>query len=507
MAGGTCGGWGGHGSHVSGIIGAEGNNAQGVTGMNWDVDLHGYDFSDSSCTTTVAQSMMVAAVNNGVDIVNMSLQWINNNQCGTAGTAATLVQVAQANAVLGQGILWAQRQGQDVLWVFAAGNECRDTIYASPASLVDLFPLNTMAVANVTSTGSLSGTSNFGCLVTVAAPGTGIESTVPTDAYGSKSGTSMAAPMVAGLAALLKADDPNRTAEEIKDCILANANAFGNSVPGHDFFVIDAPEALACTTTLVLPPKVDLVISIDSSGSMGGELALLKGNINTALSDLVAAAPGTDFQFGVVSYEDYVGSFSSLACGSTYVAQYSDNAKPDSAFRIEQTMTSNVGTVQTAVNNVTQGSGVDLPQSYGRVYWELAQSDTAVTMGFRSDALRIVLDFGDDVPHDTDLNEGIFMPPIPTLDTGVDPGRNNTIDCGGDDIDFQDDALDALSTNDVRLIHVDSSENSNLIPYWQNWVSQTGGAFETLNNDGSIPAGKSLSELIIDLLQAIPRCN
>jgi hypothetical protein len=128
-------------------------------------------------------------------------------------------------------------------------------------------------------------------------------------------------------------------------------------------------------------------------------------------------------------------------------------------------------------------------------------------MGFRSDALRIILDFGDDVPHDTDLNEGILTPPFPTLDTGVDPGRNDTIDCDGDDIDFQDDALDALSTNDIRLIHVDSSENSNLVPYWQNWVSQTGGAFETINSDGSIPAGKSLSELIIDLLQAIPPCT
>ena len=99
---------------------------------------------------------MVQSVKDGARIVNMSLQWIDNNDCGVAGTATTLQKVSENNAVLARAILFAEREDKDVLWVFAAGNECRDAKFASPASLTDRFPLNTMAVASINETeGSL----------------------------------------------------------------------------------------------------------------------------------------------------------------------------------------------------------------------------------------------------------------------------------------------------------------------------------------------------------------
>ncbi len=114
--------------------------------------------------------------------------------------------------------------------------------------------------------------------------------------------------------------------------------------------------------------------------------------------------------------------------------------------------------------------------------------------------------FGDNVPHDPDLNEGFedpLEPPIDPFDTGIDPGRNNTVDCNGDDIDFQDDSLAALTSSGVRLLHVDSSGRPELAQYWQLWTSRTGGAFAAISSDGSIPGGLDLTELIIELLKLI----
>lgn len=152
-------------------------------------------------------------------------------------------------------------------------------------------------------------------------------------------------------------------------------------------------------------------------------------------------------------------------------------------------------------------NGGDGPQSYGRVYWELGQPDTMAQLGFRSDALKLIVDFGDNIPHDPDLNEGVedpLVPPFPSpFDRGYDPGRNGVIDCGGDDIDFQDDAIPALTSAGVHLVHIDSSGNPDLAGYWNLWASQTGGEFAAINSDGSVPQGLDLTELIVQLLQLI----
>ena len=122
-------------------------------------------------------------------------------------------------------------------------------------------------------------------------------------------------------------------------------------------------------------------------------------------------------------------------------------------------------------------------------------------LGFRPDSLKLVIMTGDDVPHDGDLNEGFEDAPIDDFDTGIEPGSNNTIDCGDDDIDFQDDALAALIEDEIRLLHIDSSGSPTLPQYWTFWASQTGGAAAAINRDGTIPGGLDLTDLIVDLLQ------
>jgi subtilisin family serine protease len=198
----------GHGTHVAGTICAEGNNKKGISGVAWDCDLRLFSYGGDAATT---QEAMVKAVDDGARAVNMSLGFIDTNApCGSEIREGTAELVSRTNAVFGRALLYAQRQRRDVLWVFAAGNECRDAKFQSPASLVAEFPTNVITVASIERDGSLSRFSDRGNLVTVAAPGREIFSTLPrtcivglicSDHYGDKSGTSMAAPHVTGLAA------------------------------------------------------------------------------------------------------------------------------------------------------------------------------------------------------------------------------------------------------------------------------------------------------------------
>ena len=105
---------------------------------------------------------MVQVVDAGAKIVNMSMQFIYNNQCGMPGTDETRLQVVETNAM---------REGKDVLRVFATGNECREAICVAPASLTLHYPDNTIAVASIDQSGGLSSFSNGGSRVEISAPG------------------------------------------------------------------------------------------------------------------------------------------------------------------------------------------------------------------------------------------------------------------------------------------------------------------------------------------------
>jgi subtilisin family serine protease len=257
----------GHGTHVAGIVCAEGNNGMGVAGLMWSCSLRLYDYGPGPGVTQVqlisplnAMLSMVEAFQDGARIVNLSSQWIDTDMCGVSGTGATLQKVAETNAIFAQAMSYVSRhpeKGPDVLWVFAAGNECRDAEYASPASLTSSFRLNTITVASIGEGSQLSRLSNWGSnwgsLVTVAAPGENILSTLPrscflscVDQYGLRSGTSMAAPHVTGLAGLVLSKHPEFSAAQIKQCILAASQSSGSAVDGQKFRVINAPEAVNC---------------------------------------------------------------------------------------------------------------------------------------------------------------------------------------------------------------------------------------------------------------------
>lgn len=182
----------GHGTHVAGILGARGNNGVGIAGVTWNVKLVGLKFLGRNGMGSLTDA--VRAIEYGTALRRAGHKVVvSNNSWGSLSRSAALQSAIERAGEAG------------ILFVAAAGNSRSDTAARPfyPAS----FPLpNVISVAAVDSRGNLSSFSNFGGqTVHVAAPGSGIVSTYPRGRYVSMSGTSMAAPAVAGAAILVQA--------------------------------------------------------------------------------------------------------------------------------------------------------------------------------------------------------------------------------------------------------------------------------------------------------------
>jgi thermitase len=171
----------GHGTHVAGIAAASTNNNLGVAGIAPSariLPIKALDDTGNGALTNIANAIIYAA-NQGAEVINLSL--------GTTQDSTTL-----RNA-----IDYAISRGSVV--VAASGNNGAN-ILTYPAVYQ-----NVIAVASTDENDLRSSFSNYGTWVDVAAPGSNILSTYPNSYYSYLSGTSMACPHVAGLAALLAA--------------------------------------------------------------------------------------------------------------------------------------------------------------------------------------------------------------------------------------------------------------------------------------------------------------
>lgn len=191
-----------HGTHVAGTIGAVGNNGIGVTGVTWNVKMAALKIAGES--GAVCASAAVRAVEYAID---KEIPILNNSWGGR-------VYCESMKSVIEQ---------YDGLFIASSGNSGLDNdIYPHFPSAYDCD--NIISVAATCRNDRLAVFSNYGALsVDIAAPGDEIYSSILNNGYGYKSGTSMAAPHVAGAAALLKGYMPDLTALEIKNIILSSA--------------------------------------------------------------------------------------------------------------------------------------------------------------------------------------------------------------------------------------------------------------------------------------------
>ncbi len=201
----------GHGTHCAGIIGAEGDNGEGIAGVNWHVKIMPLKFLGRGGFGSVDDA--IEAINyaidrkkNGVNIRIISASW------GSTQKSQALEDVIRAAGDAG------------ILFIAAAGNDSSNNDsrphYPSNYDLP-----NVISVAALDRNDQLASFSNYGLkTVHVAAPGKDILSTWLNDAYREASGTSMATPEVSGVAALVIANEPNISMKDLKARILRSVD-------------------------------------------------------------------------------------------------------------------------------------------------------------------------------------------------------------------------------------------------------------------------------------------
>lgn len=193
-----------HGAHVAGIVGAVGNNNLQIVGVAYGSKI--MRVSTSGASASQIASGICWAWQNGADVINCSWHLDASSQ-----------EVESA-------IIYAMnygRSGKGTIVVFSAGNtgNTGNTALNYPACFND----DILTVGAMNSDGNRSQASSYGTGLDVVAPGESILSLLPFNGVGIRSGTSMAAPHVSGVAALMLAANPDLTREEAVQFIIQTA--------------------------------------------------------------------------------------------------------------------------------------------------------------------------------------------------------------------------------------------------------------------------------------------
>ncbi len=218
-----------HGTVIAGLVGAVGNNYKGLAGLNWQVSVMPLRAvaSDGSGSYIKVAKAVEYAVNHGADVISMSIVGDKYDE----GLKQVLYQAYKKGVVI----------------VAAAGNDQRRNgggdLNQKPNYPIcfDLSEAENwiLGVSSVDNQDHLSNFADFGQCVDILAPGQNIFSLqryAPMYGYGQDSGgpwqgTSFAAPLVAGAAALLKAEHPDWSAKEIIRALLLNTDNIDDKNP------------------------------------------------------------------------------------------------------------------------------------------------------------------------------------------------------------------------------------------------------------------------------------
>lgn len=269
-----------HGTHVAGIIGAVHNNSKGMAGVTWNRDLYfstpselnslGNTNRDFATSQTFAwKHSIVWMLNNGVKAINMSLgrNYYDNKAYYEANGVPynyTGPMLSDSNSALVKMLIgdsqnyWGSflskliNRGHDFLILQSAGNDALDAKWNGWFAGINdpEIKKRIMVVGSIGKSSSMSGYyfsnfSGYGATVDVAAPGEAIYSTVrpASGNYVSYNGTSMATPMVTGLAGLLWNANPTLSASQVKEIIVSTADRTVSG-PDRDYPIINAAAAV-----------------------------------------------------------------------------------------------------------------------------------------------------------------------------------------------------------------------------------------------------------------------
>ncbi len=216
------------------------------------------------------------------------------------------------------------------------------------------------------------------------------------------------------------------------------------------------------------PLQADILLAFDTTFSM---VDVIDGaqrrasELLTALATLIE-----DPRFGVIDFRDYpIPPFGAIG---------------DWPYRLAQPLTDDTARVLQEIRRLHVGGGGNYPEAYTRVLYE-SYSDPDIA--WRPGARRFLIVFGDDVPHDDDLNAGVPDPPRTDVwwttedPPPRDPGRDGELGTE-DDLDFQP-TLAALREHGITLLYVSGAASpmrepalttEELVYYWRYWARLTG---------------------------------
>lgn len=231
-----------------------------------------------------------------------------------------------------------------------------------------------------------------------------------------------------------------------------------------------------------LPTKADILICFDLTGSMGGELEEVKKHAVDIMEGVRDLVPDT--YFGVISHMDYPAAYS--GCG--YGAQYGDPADGDLPYILNRSMTSDLTSVHNAINALSLGDGADGPESYSRAL-HATYSDGNIR--WRRDAKKIVIQWGDNVPHDCNYGDCNGLAGT----TGPDPGLD-AVAGNGDDLEILD-VITSMMEARITMVSMYSGMSADKLKLWDCLAGRTGGEAFELNPDGTVVGDIDMTDYIV----------
>lgn len=274
----------GHGTHVAGIIAASADNGEGVAGIapgiqliavdvfGWyTVEEDGQYHNEFIAYTSEVIEGITYAVNNGANVINMSLGGYGNDPA---------LKTAVDNAV-----------NAGVVCVAAAGNDGYDDFYEEyydeytgeygisskhyPSdydSCISVIWTNEDDVRNVNS--------NYGPSKDISAPGNRILSTYTENQYAYMSGTSMASPIISGVAALILSVNPSLTVDQVKNILYSTSADLGTAGRDEEFGYgrVDAEAAVLAAGTYI--PVAGVLLDKDTVSMFDGDTEVLTAMVS-----------------------------------------------------------------------------------------------------------------------------------------------------------------------------------------------------------------------------------
>lgn len=269
-----------HGTHVAGIVSAEHDNGIGVSGVNPKSKIMAmrHYAGQGSWMSDLATAIDYAWAN-GADIITVSY--------AIDGFTQTVTQAIQ-------------RAGNaDVVYLNSAGNNGQQD---PPRQQLRTLTDNLIFVAATTRTDTKSGFSNWGSLIEIGAPGSAILSTTVGNNYEFFDGTSMATPLAAGVASLIRGKFPTLTARETLDLLISSSDevaALTNFIP--DGKRVNAANAIQGVIPVTTIDSLNVIMGVHNSGNLATILDSDDASVSITTQPSASRGEYAAFELGVTS--------------------------------------------------------------------------------------------------------------------------------------------------------------------------------------------------------------